>query len=310
MSATDAFVHEALFYSGDDDLVARLVPFLRDGVTDAEPTLVVLPAHKNAMLRDALGDAADAITFADMNHVGRNPGRIIPAWREFVDAHASSGRSLRGVGEPIDPHRQGTELTECHRHEALLNVEFADDSPLWLLCPYDVETLDPGVVADARRTHPILRGRSSSPSVDYTPIDLDEPFAAPLHEPEGPVLELEFGADHLREVRTFAMSAAEAFALDSARRVDLVLAVNEMATNSLRHGGGTGRLRAWVESNTLICEVRDGGVLREALVGRRTPSPDNDTGRGHWMANQVCDLVQLHSSDTGTTVRLHMRLTS
>ena len=32
------------------------------------------------------------------------------------------------------------------------------------------------------------------------------------------------------------------------------------------------------------------------------------TGRGLWLANQLCNLVQIRSSPEGTTVRLHMRL--
>ena len=31
-------------------------------------------------------------------------------------------------------------------------------------------------------------------------------------------------------------------------------------------------------------------------------------GHGLWLANQVCDLVQVRSFPTGTVVRLHLRL--
>jgi anti-sigma regulatory factor (Ser/Thr protein kinase) len=31
-------------------------------------------------------------------------------------------------------------------------------------------------------------------------------------------------------------------------------------------------------------------------------------GRGLWLANQLCDLVQIRSGARGTVVRLHMRL--
>jgi hypothetical protein len=42
-------------------------------------------------------------------------------------------------------------------------------------------------------------------------------------------------------------------------------------------------------------------------VGRTPPSPDQRAGRGLWLANQLCDLVQIRSTEAGTVVRLHMR---
>ena len=88
-----------------------------------------------------------------------------------------------------------------------------------------------------------------------------------------------------------------------------MLAANEMATNSVLHGGGSGLARVWGENETLLCEIRDAGRIDNVMVGRVRPSRDEIDGRGVWMANQLCDLVQLRSSETGTVVRLHMRVT-
>lgn len=306
-----AFAHEALFYSGTDDLVARLAPFLRDGVNAGEPSLVVLPADKIVRLREALGCETDGVTFADMDEVGRNPGRIIPAWREFVDAHASSGRKLRGIGEPINPDRHGAELAECHRHEALLNLEFADDPPLWLLCPYDVDALDADVVATAQRTHPLLRHDEVTTSAHYLPVDAAEPFAELLSASPDIAVVFSFSTGALHDVRAFVEKTARALGLGDRQVDDLVLAVNEMATNSVRHGGGDGRVGVWIDEGWLVCEVADAGVISEPLLGRRVPSVEGESGRGHWMANQLCDLVQVHSSRSSqTAVRLFMRLAS
>ena len=87
-------------------------------------------------LRDELGDAAAGVVFADMADVGANPGRIIPVWQDFVDAHPAAQR-LRGVGEPVWAERDPATLLECQRHETLLNVAFASGRPWWLVCPYD-----------------------------------------------------------------------------------------------------------------------------------------------------------------------------
>jgi anti-sigma regulatory factor (Ser/Thr protein kinase) len=87
----------------------------------------------------------------------------------------------------------------------------------------------------------------------------------------------------------------------------MVLVVNEVTTNSVRHGGGTGTLRIWEEGASLICEVRDRGQILDPLIGRRKPPADRGSGLGLWLANQLCDLVQIRSFPTGSVVRLHIR---
>jgi anti-sigma regulatory factor (Ser/Thr protein kinase) len=86
--------------------------------------------------------------------------------------------------------------------------------------------------------------------------------------------------------------------------VALVLAVNEIATNSLQHGGGQGELRVWPEDGGLVCEISDRGHITSALAGRLPPSLDGADGGGLWLANHMCDLVQIFSSSGGTAIRL------
>jgi anti-sigma regulatory factor (Ser/Thr protein kinase) len=292
-----------LFYEGDDALVGGLVPFLRDGIAACEPTLVVLDTGKIARLREALNGDAATVQFADMALVGANPGRIIPAWRDFVDAHP--GRPLRGVGEPIWAARGAAEMAECHRHEALLNVAFADRPEFWLVCPYDVEALDPADVERARLTHPhVSAGESRYPGHAAHAA----PFAEPLPPPAADAVSRAFDADSLARVRRFVADRARAAGLDEARIVDLVIAVSEVAGNSVRHGGGRGMLEIWGEGNTVLCEVRDTGTIQPPLAGRERPSGGQVGGYGLWLANQLCDLVQVRSFPTGSTVRLHMHV--
>jgi hypothetical protein len=68
---------------------------------------------------------------------------------------------------------------------------------------------------------------------------------------------------------------------------------------------GRGTLRLWRTSEALVCEVADGGVVADPLAGRLAPGTDEPDGRGLWMVNQLCDLVQLRSSAAGTVVRVH-----
>jgi anti-sigma regulatory factor (Ser/Thr protein kinase) len=91
------------------------------------------------------------------------------------------------------------------------------------------------------------------------------------------------------------------------RTQDLVLAVNELAGNSTRHGSGRGVLRVWREDEMLVCEVRDRGRIADPLAGRQRPDHESEGGWGLWIVNQVCDLVQVRSGSDGTVVRAHMR---
>jgi anti-sigma regulatory factor (Ser/Thr protein kinase) len=297
-------------YSGLDEFVPRMSAFIRGAVAAEEPILVVVAAPKIDALREELGEDADAVLFADMADVGANPARIIPAWREFVDERLAPGGAVRGIGEPISPDRGPAEMVECHRHEALLNVAFADTPGFWLVCPYDTEALDPAVVEAARHTHPYLVAGGealASPVFDGVPA-IAEPFSEPLPDPPGDAAEFEVHLDALGAVRRFVQRHAARAQLSAERTLDLLVAVNEIATNSVRHGGGRGRLLLWREPGALVCEVRDLGRIEQPLVGRERPKHGQIGGYGVWLANQLCDLVQVRAFRSGGAVRLHMRL--
>jgi anti-sigma regulatory factor (Ser/Thr protein kinase) len=302
----EAFRHEALLYSGADGFIEGTLPFVRDGANAGDAMLVVVDAAKIEWLRDALGADADAVEFADMTEVGSNPARIIPAWRAFVDAHA--GRRTRGVGEPIWAQRSAAELVECQRHEALLNLAFADAAGFMLLCPYDVGALGPAVIEQACHSHPVLvSGGAGRASASYVGVEaVAAPFAEALPEPPDSAYALAFDSSTLGAVRNLVVERATAAGLSEQRAGDLVLAVNEVATNSVIHGGGQGVLRIWCEPDALICEVSDGGAIVEPLAGREPPPDGRLGGQGLWLCNQLCDLVQIRSFADGAVVRLHM----
>jgi anti-sigma regulatory factor (Ser/Thr protein kinase) len=304
-----SFRHEAVFYDGDDGFIEATLPFISEGAEAGEAVLVAVRDPKIEALKEELDGGSDRVGFLDMEAVGRNPARIIPIWREFVDRSIAEGRRPRGVGEPVWPERSPEELVECRHHESLLNLAFAG-RPAWqLICPYDVAALDDEVLEEAARSHPMVGAADSHErSNEYVDPEADPaPFSGPLPEPQGEPGEIGFGSGELGAVRHFVTMCAQRSGLDRKRQMDFLLAANEAATNSVRHGGGHGRLRIWSEDGTLLCEVRDKGRIEEPLVGRLQPAPEQTGGRGVWIANQVCDLVQIRSGAEGTTVRLHMR---
>jgi anti-sigma regulatory factor (Ser/Thr protein kinase) len=304
----ERFRHEALLYARDAEFVKRCSAFIRDGIENQEPTLVVAVAHKLERLREALGPDAERVQFADMAAVGRNPARIIPAWQEFVEENAVDGLRLRGIGEPIFPERDPHELVECERHEALINLAFAEADRFWLLCPYDTKALPADVIEEARRNHPfVAEAAVSESSGDYRGAEaISAPFDLALPEPPAGAAELAFGHGQLAELRRFVGRRAEHAGMSRSRARDLVVAANEIGTNSIEHGGGSGVLRIWPERGKVVCEIRDRGRLDDPLGDRRAPSSHNPAGRGLWLANQLCDLVQVRTFADGTTVRIHM----
>jgi anti-sigma regulatory factor (Ser/Thr protein kinase) len=255
-----------------------------------------------------VGKDADRVQFRDMSEVGANPARIIPAWHAFVEAHAGQSRGLRGIGEPIYPERTASELVESQRHEALLNAAFDGGADFWLLCPYNTQALNPSVLETAHRTHPVIADGDGTSSSDLYPgvAASVAPYDKPLPEPSALRATLAFDARRLPAVRRLVSREAATAGLMTRSIADLVLAANEVATNSVRHGGAAGTLRIWRDGGVLVCEVRDGGRFEDPLADRRRPAPGRDGGRGLWLANQLCDLVQIRSCSSGTTVRLHM----
>src|SRR5215203_1956895 len=115
-----------------------------------------------------------------------------------------------------------------------------------------------------------------------------------------------YDAGDLSEVRHRVTAEAERAGMDATEVADLVTAVSELAANSVLHGGGSGVLRLWQEGERLLAEVEDRGRIEEPMVGRIRPDVHREGGRGLWLANQLCDLVQIRSSEAGTTVRLHL----
>jgi len=296
------FRHEVAFYEGVEGLAPCVLPFLLEGATHGEPMLVVMLPDRLEALRTAMGPFAGLVEWVDMSTVGANPACIIPAWRRFVEKHIGSG-PVRGIGEPVWSGRRDAEIDEAELHESLLNLAF-DNGPGWrLLCPYDVASLPGEVLEEALRNHPV---RSGAQPVDaYAGHDhARRMFAQELPAAPSDASLLAFGPGDLATVRAVVRRACEAARLHPSATDDVVLAAHELAANSVQHAGGGGSLLVWDEPGALAVEVRDNGRIDDPLVGRNPLDLVSEHGRGIWMANQLCDLVQVRSGPGGTQVRV------
>jgi len=299
-----SLLHDAMFYSDDEEYVAGVRAFAARGLEAGGSLLIAVPEPKLTLLRKALSGLGD-VDFVDMRLAGVNPARIIPFIEMF--AHEHSGRPVRFVGEPIWADRSEAETVEGVRHEALINEAFAQTN-LHILCPYDTRDLAPDVLDDARRTHPTTWDDGERyPCHDYAdPLETYAAHDRPLSEPRVAALPISL-SDGLLAFRSAVKEQARSAGLAPDRAAGFLVAANEAAANTLIHAGGNGSARIWHDEDELVCELSDTGVIDDPLVGRRIPSAEQTGGRGIWLMNQLGDLVQLRSGPNGTVVRIHMR---
>jgi anti-sigma regulatory factor (Ser/Thr protein kinase) len=130
-----------------------------------------------------------------------------------------------------------------------------------------------------------------------------QPLSAPPHGAD--VLQYETSVTSVRE---FTAIRAQRAGLPPHRVQDLVIAVAELAANTLAHTNGPGAVTVWVTPDEIVCQVQDQGEISNPLAGKVRPAPDAPGGgRGLWLVHEVCDRVEIRSSQAGTTVRVHMR---
>jgi anti-sigma regulatory factor (Ser/Thr protein kinase) len=306
--ASDASLrHVALFYRDQAEYQSRILDFVRGGLARGEPSYLVLPEDESRLLGEQLGAEPGELQCADVAGIGRNPARLIPDLQAFVDKHP--GQRVHLIGQPAWPGRSAAEICEIIRHEALINLAFSRTRAT-ILCAYDVAQLEPSAIAGARFTHREYLG-------DY-PAD-DQPAAMtahgvswqfppecdePLPPPPGTAETLGYDTD-LAPVRRLVERHALATRLSDERAGDLVLAASEVAANTLGHTKAGGTLQVWHDEHEIICQAQDHGWIADPLAGRIRRGPDS-RGHGLFLVNHVCDLVEIRSTPTGTTLRMHM----
>lgn len=301
-----SFRHEALLYRNSHEFLETIIPFIRDGLALQQPVMVAVVGPRVELIRGALGSSAADVVFIDMYELGRNPARIIPASQKFIDAFGD--RPIRAVGEPIWAGRSGTEIAECQLHEGLMNVVIPPDTPLWLICPYDIVALGASVTEHARQSHPVLvdRGQyrgSTSYSGAYYVNDL---FHRSLPTPPAHSEVRSFGAADLGDVTNRVLAAAFRAGLPVEKSQSLAAAIRELAADATAGASADNRatLRSWSDVDAMICEITDRKVTTDPTVGRVEVSTRAQR-KGLWMANKTSDLIQVRSDADGTTVRVH-----
>ncbi len=300
------FEHPALFYRSQRDFLSTVMRYVMTGLACREPVMVAVPPTNLSLLRMALGREADAIEMHDITVAGRNPGRIIgDVLLDFAQKHR--GQRVRIVGEPIWGSRDATEYPACVLHEALINTAF-EGMNATILCPYNVSELDTRVLDDALRTHPTLwTDTERRDSIEYD-VQAAESWNRPLPPIPVSAMVTSIYPTDPGDSRRFTASFALAVGLTVDRIADAVLAVDELVSNTVTHGGGYGQLAAWTDSLRAVFEVSDAGYITDPLAGRRLVDPIAVSGRGLALVHRQSDLVRIYTSAKGTAVRAYFNL--
>lgn len=342
----DLLQHVALRYRSVRDLVEAALPYLHEGLRAGEAVVVIAPPPRTALLTEHLGERlAAGVEFLDAVTWFQSPMVALANYYERTQRDWWPRGRLRLLAEPLWAGRTPLEIWEWKRHEAILNVAFAG-TPSTIMCAYDVMALPGHILADAARTHPEivdpgepLHGGSGfsldpagppapAPGALARPGDVnplltpfpserfvdprdfyDECNARPLAPPPVTAARRRFAAGELPGLRAFLEDEAEQYGLPHDKSLPFVLAVNEVATNVIRQGGGVGTVWLWAEDDELICDVGDPGrTLEDRFLGYLRPRPDDEGNDTMWAVRRLCHIVEIRSGAGGTVVRIHLRL--
>ncbi|GAB7046998.1 ATP-binding protein [Catenuloplanes indicus] len=117
-------------------------------------------------------------------------------------------------------------------------------------------------------------------------------------------------AADLAVLRAFVSARADALGLPAERAELLVLAVSELATNTLQHTGSGGEVTLRTDRGRLICDVTDSALDGSVtpVLGRPMPPPAALRGRGLAIVERICDEVETSVIAGATRVRIHLDL--
>lgn len=303
--------HEALLFASQQALLEASVPWLRAGLDAGDVIALACDAEHNAALAAALGHHP-AVRMLPQERIYHKAVDAVAFYHDLITATvAADHHRVRVLGEVgFGTSARGRE--EWLRFEAVCNHALAP-LPLWSVCAYYTPDLPQSLVATALLTHPWLRTADGTASNnDYVPPDrLLNGVGPNLPTPNAEAATVALAHnDELRELRYVLRERLEDLDMSSETADAMVLAVNEVAGNALRHGRPPVLVTLWVTATHILCDVTDRGPgITDPLAGYTPPDPLRlpEHGAGLWMTRRLCDEVTTARRPTGFTVRLTVR---
>jgi MEDS: MEthanogen/methylotroph, DcmR Sensory domain len=314
MSNEETFRHWACVYDDDQQFLQTTVPFLAEGLAAGEAVLAVTTPANLELISAALGAPGGDVDYAESAFFGRRPPQRVAAFYRYWTTHVAvregtgAGSRVRILAEPVWAGRSSREIAAWTRMESALNVVLAPTS-ISMICPYDVRTLGPDIVSDALRTHPAqIAGSRLSPSADFTdPAEFARSCdTGPLPDPPTDATTLPFDGD-LRGLRQFIADRAAAYGVVGDRADILVLAASEVGAYLKSRGPDTAVVRTWEQPGAVVCDFRQPGAsIGDPFLGLRPARLEPGDGDGLWLANQVCDWMEIRSGADGCRIQLQV----
>jgi anti-sigma regulatory factor (Ser/Thr protein kinase) len=301
--------HDALLYDSPEHLAQVAVPFLKDGLAAGDAAVVAAGKATADLLREAV-DRDPRVQVLERGEVyrARTPAAIT-TFRRLAEQRTSEGaHRVRVVGE-VDFGATEREWLEWQRYEAVINEALAG-WPLWGLCVFDTQRLPEPLLTTALQTHSSVattRGREPNPRFTE-PADYLRALPVPVEplEATAPRLHASHVADFASLRRALATELAGVPADEDVLQ-DFLLAVDEMTSNALRHGGRPVDLRLWIGTDRVVCTIGDSGTGWDDPFAGYGPAHGDDLSRGGmglWLARQLCDHVDITTGPDGPLVRL------
>lgn len=139
------------------------------------------------------------------------------------------------------------------------------------------------------------------------PAEIDSTGAGHTRREASTLLSRQFTAATITELRHAVAARVRAAGLSGEPAEDFVLAIHELTTNAVRHGGGAGHLHLRRQGDELRCDVVDHGLGAGPPPIRRAGG-DEAGGRGLWLADQLADSLRLDRRADGLTATVTIRL--
>jgi anti-sigma regulatory factor (Ser/Thr protein kinase) len=300
--------HRACFYDSPGELTRAVEPVVRAGLRRGDVVFAAARPASLQVLRELLGDDAGRVELHDGEEWCARPWERLAAIREML-ASLPDGSRLYMVGEPPWGGSDAA-VREWARFESIVNLALAH-APVVSLCLYDARELPDEILRHGRQTHPELlaNGTVSSCEEFVPPAELVPALALPLDGiPVDGIRELSLNGNQ-HAFRVALTRAATELGIPRERIEQVVVAVNEVATNALLHGRPPLRARCWTAGGEFVCEIADSGPgLTDPLAGWLLPSGPSEGGWGLSIARQLCDAVEIAPEGEGTRVTMHVEL--
>jgi anti-sigma regulatory factor (Ser/Thr protein kinase) len=298
-----ALRHNALLYASQDEYLARVVPFLRDGLEGGEGAIVAHTRPGLAMVREALGADAAQVTFVDVSAAYTRPAQTLAAYHTVYVEQLRRTPKLRAVAD-VQFGPEPAEWDLWTGYEAVFNSSFAH-LPAWILCSYNANGTPDPILEGMRQTHPEIvdeRGWSICDHYEEPASLLRRITPAPATLPDLP--SIPFGRD-LEELREHVAPSFAALGLGPAQSLDMLLATTEVADNAIRHGGGIVDVRLGRSGGRVVCEIIDrGSGFDDPTAGYLAPR--EGIGTGLWIARQLTWQIEFFDSPRGFTSRIRL----